>query len=163
MQRSDSGIEKNEWNSRPLTLAPNPNHSSGNTVHRTSNGRPAPARASRLASRSSFAVYRCRMSVDGTSYGCRIVNRMNAPGLAATSIECQLPKASRATAMHEARVLQVLHRGPSTDTHHTRVCGRNLLRARLLTRRRLLGAGLDHDRRKHRTRRKRHRSGERQE
>lgn len=99
----------------------------------------------------------------GTSYGCRIVNRMNAPGLASTSLECQLPKASRATAMHEARVLQVLHRGPSTDTHHTRVCGRNLLRARLLTRRRLLGAGLNHDRRKRRTRRKRHRSGERQE
>lgn len=88
---------------------------------------------------------------------------MNAPGLAATSLECQLPKASRATAMHEARVLQVLHRGPFTDTHPTSVCGRSLLRARLLTRRRLLGASLDHDRRKRRTRRKRHRSGERQE
>ena len=90
---------------------------------------------------------------------------MNAPGLAATSLECKLPKASRATAMHEERVLQVLHRGHSTDTHPTRVCGRtrSLLRARLLTRRRLLGASLDHDRRKRRTRRKRHRSGERQE
>jgi len=130
---------------------PEPNSfRSGSTVHRMSG---SPRRPSRLAS-----IGLGLLSVRHTD-----VNRMNAPGLAATSLECQLPKASRATAMHEARVLQVLHRGPFTDTHPTSVCGRSLLRARLLTRRRLLGASLDHDRRKRRTRRKRHRSGERQE